>query len=545
MSQEITTQARGGQMENAEVVSSQDSGFGGNRQSMLRRIGLLLTFGAIVCGALAWTASSPIGASPDEPAHIDYSWGSATGQTWPWSIEEERDGLDRVVARIEIPAELTEYPRPKCYMGADYSTACQIPMGEALAGDVSTTSYMAKYPMVYYLFIGFTLKAGLTLGLSGFSALFAARFISAVLSFGLVALAGWILSKRYDWRAIAIPVALLLVPNAQSQFASINPNGFEISSAVLLAAIVVAIRSDVGAERGVSAAMQIGLVLVSLALGWTRPMSIAWLGLILLLLLIPVNEHHVIREISKLTTALVIFVCLFLFGWLVYQATGVTTQDVSSDLSLWENHPFLLKAAVILLRFGSMLQTGFGTMGWADTSLPTLFFVIWLVVGSITIGAAISSAKSKRCSVGITLIVGVFLGSILLIFIESLHAAFGWQGRYWLPIVAACLVLLVPLLNNGLAGRQHVARFVWAPVATMAGIGVFAVIFNMWRYEYGFNLVYVRFEEFPYPWRDPAWIPAGGNGAFYVSVALSLLFIVSAVGVFLHDSRHNRVVSKF
>lgn len=31
--------------------------------------------------ALAWMLASPVGASPDEQAHIDYAWGTVTGQT--------------------------------------------------------------------------------------------------------------------------------------------------------------------------------------------------------------------------------------------------------------------------------------------------------------------------------------------------------------------------------------------------------------------------------------------------------------------------------
>jgi hypothetical protein len=41
---------------------------------------LLLTLSGLLL-SVAWVLASPIGASPDEGAHIVYAWGTVTGQT--------------------------------------------------------------------------------------------------------------------------------------------------------------------------------------------------------------------------------------------------------------------------------------------------------------------------------------------------------------------------------------------------------------------------------------------------------------------------------
>lgn len=65
----------------------------GRRAWIVRSLILL----AIVFTSFAWASASPVGASPDEPDHITYAWGSSTGQTLPWVAE---DNLDSLVGRL-------------------------------------------------------------------------------------------------------------------------------------------------------------------------------------------------------------------------------------------------------------------------------------------------------------------------------------------------------------------------------------------------------------------------------------------------------------
>src|SRR5262249_51185280 len=74
--------------------------------------GLLAAAGILL--SVAWVLASPVGASPDEPAHISYAWGTVTGQT----LAGERLGSlheGRPMTVVWIPQKLQQYPEPGCY----------------------------------------------------------------------------------------------------------------------------------------------------------------------------------------------------------------------------------------------------------------------------------------------------------------------------------------------------------------------------------------------------------------------------------------------
>ena len=64
--------------------------------------------------AFAWVLASPVGASPDEPPHIWYAWGTVTGQT----VGNVKLGLvvDQRATVIQVPQSLLQYIDPICYM---------------------------------------------------------------------------------------------------------------------------------------------------------------------------------------------------------------------------------------------------------------------------------------------------------------------------------------------------------------------------------------------------------------------------------------------
>lgn len=472
---------------------------------------------AAVSGAFAWSAASPVGASPDEPAHISYAWGVATGQVLPLALEEHTNARGKTVAEITVPNKLQQFSKPSCYAGGKpYGRECAVL--EPAPGDLEVTSYMAKYPMAYYAIAGSTMRAGLAVGLSGFSTLFLARLVSGVVCYLMIGVGGWMLARRYDGRGVTAVMMLACVPNAHFLFSSINPNGFEIAAAILLAAVVVVLRHDAINLGRVPPLHQVLLLFAVLACGWSRPLGIAWAGLLLLTLLIPVKGRRpTLMYLSAVAQVVLWAAVVLLLAWLVYQATGTNTKSSSGDLAEWESLPPGVQVAAIAVRFGTLITMGFGLLGWADTQIPVAALFVWLLVGTGVLAAF--ATGSKRADLRPRVAGIVVLGSALVVAVESYLGGFGWQGRYWLPPLAACLVLLAPSLQGRSLSSRRMRSLWWVVVICTVGVGVYSLIYNMWRYRFGFSVPFVRFEAMPYPWQDPVWDPPGGVGLFYVCAA--------------------------
>ncbi len=402
-----------------------------NKNSLrrVRFLPALLLLVTAVCSAFVWTVSSPTGSSPDEESHISHSWGVGTGQVLPWTIEQvEHPTNGATSAVITLPAALMQHPQPSCYRDQAYNNECGPP--EPAAGDVETFSYMARYPMTYYAIAGFSMRIGLASGLSGFSTLILARVVSGVVGYLLLGLASWLLARRFGWQAATIPILALMVPNTHFLLNSINPNGFEIAATAALAACVISIRHDVLRTGKCSTSLQVLLVVLILAAGWTRPLSVVWTGMILLILWVPGRRRRpLLFELSKPLVVLIFVGVAFLLGWFYYEATGTRTESVGVDE--WEKLPAWLQFWMVVTRFGDMFRNGYGLLGWADYEIPLFSFILWILVACAVTTALI--VGSRRTVLRPRIAAFVVLGSMVVITLAECADGLWLAG----PVLAA------------------------------------------------------------------------------------------------------------
>jgi hypothetical protein len=502
----------------------------------------LLLLIAAISSAYAWSVSSPTGSSPDEPNHIYYAWGTITGQVLPWTLNQvDHPDTGKSLAVIELPEQLTQFASPSCYIGEIYTDECNpAPRGD---GYVTVKSYMSRYPLAYYAITGLALKLGLAVGLSGFSTLILARIVSGMASYLLLGIAFVVLKKRFGTFAASIPALAILVPNAHFLMNSVNPNGFEIAGMTALAAIVVAVRHDIATNQ-LRMPIQITLLLVALVAGSIRPLSVAWAGLLLMLLLVPINGRRpAFIDLSKAITAFLGLVCVVLLSWFYWEATGTMTETSQGDISDWRALPVWLQLTAVVSRFGEMLRNGYGLLGWADTQLPLMSFTIWLLAVTITLVAF--GVRARRSSTRAYLALLFLFATMALIVLESVKAGFGWQGRYWLPCLGATIALLAPSLQaNGLSMARR--RRIWLLFTlVMAALITHGFIYNFWRYKYGLESPFVRFSELPYPRSQAEWFaPGGDNLLLFVSIAGVISFLLYAVVVIVNDRKAQSELSR-
>lgn len=241
--------------------------------------------------AFAWAAAAPAGSSPDEDAHVSYAWGTVTGQVFPWNAVESVEDDRWHMVEVEVPTSLLERPIVACYRFQPSVPACPDRVSDEIDGDTTTLhSHMARYPWGYYAPVGAVLWFANAAGLSGESTLLVTRTFSGLLGWGIVALSGAVLARRFGSAAAVCAVAIAVTPMSLFLMSSVNPNGFEIATAVATASAVVAIRHDVHSHGRAGTPIQAFLVVVSLLLGLARPASVVWLGLMIVLLLVPLGK---------------------------------------------------------------------------------------------------------------------------------------------------------------------------------------------------------------------------------------------------------------
>lgn len=401
---------------------------------------------------------------------------------------------------------------------------------------------MYRYPLVYYTLVGLVMRVGLAVGLTGFEVLILARVFSGVMCLAVVGVVMAVAGRYFRWPAVVMAVSFAVVPLSWFLFSSVNPNGLEMVLAMLLSVLVVAVRSSMSAQVMPGKALRYGLPVVALLLAWTRPVGIVWAGAIVLLLLVPArgSRRPVFFRMGVGHVVATVIAAVAGAGWFLYQASAspqdVSTVDTEQD---WGAIPVSLRLAVILLRFGDMLQSGFGTMGWLDTPMPTLLFVVWLLVAAVMITAmtvgAVKPSTSPR-HVALALLVGM-----LAVAVESWMAAFGWQGRYWYPAIMASLVLMIPAMQGKCLADSVVDRFAAGAVVVTQTIVFIGLMFNINRYKYGYHVTYERFIDLPYPWREAAWRPAGGDSLQLVAAIGGMLLIV--LSLYLASRKLTRVSS--
>lgn len=480
---------------------------------------------AAVLLAFAWASASPIGSSPDEEQHLQYAYGVVSTDALPWNMEFYRDSAGRPFTQVSMPVELFDYPSTSCYAGKQGQTgACELTSSVLDSkgrvddeGMVLGSTHMTTYPVVYYTFAGSVMHVGLAAGLSGPHTLLLTRVASALLSLLLVGLAAFVVGRRLGWRPALVPLLAGCTPMAVYMFASINPNGFEIAAATLLAATVVAVRHDAASGTGPSPRLQALLVASTMALVGSRPLSVAWATALLLVLLFPLPARESpVRRLHALVLVMLAAAVAWGVAWMLWsnavrESAGLGDED-------WDAYPLVLRTLLVVLKFGDLVRQAVGMFGWADTPLPIAAVVAWLVLATVCV-VAMRRPRPYRPSTPAHVAVAYLGLTALVVYLQSTVGAFGWQGRYWLPAVVAFLVLLGPSLSRDARGPLITAA------AGLLSIQMFALVWQLWRYMYGYETFYNRFESVPWPDPTPGWHPAGGEAAVLFAGALALALV--------------------
>lgn len=484
--------------------------------------------------SVAWILASPVGASPDEEAHVAYAWGTVTGQTI-FNEHLVTIPVRRTATAVQVPNKLLQTPEPVCYAFRVGTPTVACTSRPADNEQVTTrATYMSRYPPLFYAVEGVVLRGASAspLGLSGSRVLYSARLAATALSLFAVGFGVFLLWRRFPARAVLLASLLALPATAWFLASSVNPNGLEIAAAFLLAAGVLSVRvDDLAGVRSVAAVVAVPLG--TLMLAWSRPLSWVWASLILALLLVPTGPGDGTSWIRRLpvrrlgavalsTTSLILVSSMVWFAYALQIRTSEAGAKV--DATSWAGLGIVERIVLLVLHTGTILLEQVGVFGWLDTPLPSLAMLSWVsVVGvALAVWSVGRSTLVPRWSMAVILGLG-YLAALL----DEYMGGWGWQGRYLLPVTAALCVLAIPSLVNGLERLAPLRRVVPAMMVVLMAVNSVAVVWFLSRNAYGVKGWPGRLPATPLPVGIPPWVPPFG-----LKLVLTLVVVSFACGVF-------------
>lgn len=428
----------------------------GGRLRGLGRPSGLIGWLLVAIAALGMFISTPPSAGSDEPAQELTAW-YLSGHGLPPTSGEW----------FSVPVSFSV---ESCLKTSTTNASCVPPRSTDQV--MVSSSRVLTYAPPYYWVVG----AGQRLAASWVGVEYAdigGRLTSFILNFGALLLLSLYMRRRNLWWG---PLLLIVsTPTAVFLGTVVNPSGWEITSGIVMAAILaeaVWSRRSLGSDAWPKTTTLV-LVVASLALSLVRPLGFVWaagLTVSAFALAPSLNRRLLVRVACAVAPGIVLGL-LWTLGHheLGPQAGAETGPTTVTSLIAW----FAMSLALLPVRMWQM----FGVL--AVTPAPVLlFFANVLAWGGLLFRLRAIRKAAMMC--------GVFGIVILPSVIETAGWAFWpawWQGRYTLPFALGFALLL--LLRSG----QLIPR----AISVVSGICLLSLGLMVWinafRYDFGVDLL--------------------------------------------------------
>ena len=464
-----------------------------------------------------WALATPIGAAPDEPAHLIKAASVARGQLVgaPGQFGEV----------VQVPLYIAYTHTLTCYAFVpDEAADCMpsIPENPAAIVDASTTAGL--YNPLYYALVGWP-----SLVFDDEKGIYAMRAVGAILTSLLLALSFALISR---WRAPTLPsigLAVAITPMVLFLAGTVNPNSIEVAATLTAFAGMLTLVRDQPGRLWPTAT----IVFVSAAVAANmRGLSLLWLAIALAAPLVLLTRARFLELIR--TRAVQVLIGVTLLAAVVAAIWLLSTNSLGSAIDDPDN-PSTAPGIGTSPLFGFVWtlfstfeydQGIVGVFGWLDTPAPTFVFFVWAVLAGGLLLLAIVLLRGRALALVLGLGVALLLLPPVLQGIYITSGGIIWQGRYILPIFVITIVAAGALLADrlGQLERGTTTRL----LVVVAGLWSFAQFQSfataLRRYAVGHDG----------GWLDlltPEWSPPGG--VLPVLAAFGVAAVAAAVGFIL------------
>ncbi len=329
------------------------------------------------------------------------------------------------------------------------------------------TTEAGAYPPLYYLLVGWPSRL-----LAPQPAIYAMRMIGALLAAALLA-SGLASATQIGRRRLVVTgAALALTPMALYLAGVVNPNGLEIAGAFCLWLAALDLLSC--ADRSARApARLVGRVVVAAAVvASMRPLSPAFLGLILLVLGLAAVTRRNLRALwadGRIRAGLAVL------GVAVAASVSYVVANRSYDAVIgytFDDHPSRLELAHrSWARTWSRLSQMIGLFGSLDAPLPSAVVTVWVAAVGAFGALAVVLGRWRERLVMLAVLAGCVLLPVAAETVSGPKTGLAWQGRYTLTIAVGA-----PILAGWVIDRSaRVPRRVAMAIGVVAAVGVAAI----------------------------------------------------------------------
>jgi hypothetical protein len=416
----------------------------------------------------SWALATPMGGSPDEPAHIIKAAAVAQGQLLGEPTSKPAE------LRVTVPTGISEAATWPCYAFEPTKTAaCVVNAVSDVGGLSQTTTSAGLYNPVYYALVGWPSLLSenpkiAVLGMRLVSALISSLFLAVALTVLLQFRRPFIASATFV--AAATPMVYFLN-------SAVNPNSLEISAGAALLSLLLWV--TIGPRPGEHFRIALVLIGVSGALLFnTRGISPFWVALIAAAVLIATPGARLAALFRKWEIWACLAVLLagvgFALAWILMSGTLNNMGNFPGAGATTPSQAF-----IVMLLDRSFDPGLVGVFGWRDTVSPSFTYVLWSALGAGVGTVALTMIRRRALYAYIVMALGLFIGPPLIQALSVENSGYIWQGRYTL-VAYVCFILLSGV-GMMLAPRSH-AITATRPVAVSLfwAFGVLVAVGQVW-----------------------------------------------------------------
>lgn len=452
-------------------------------------VGLGVGFLFFVLSA-TWAWAGPLFSIPDENAHITKVLALSDGQFSAW--------YDDGVAMVTLPEGYEYNASLVCFVFNDtVSASCAGTMSDP--GSETFPNWVANYNPLYYGMVSVPVYF-----LEGNTALYAMRIVSAFASAVFVGLTASIAARHKHRSWLLLAVVSVAAPVTTYFAGSVNPQGLEITSALLG---IVSLLALLDSPRTAPLWWWVAHVVGAAILINVRASGLAWYAAVVLVALITVGFKKFFAMLS-LKPAWFVLAAIgaaggFAFWWL--QHVGQLTQEATPGTAPLIGASFGEAAVAMISTTPFHIQQAIGVFGWLDTYVPAAF--IGVAVVALTLPLILLFLHAGRPQMVRTLAL-LTLGALLPVVVQGWAAAntgIIWQGRYAIFIylsIGVAVAWMIAESQSTPAGLSR--RATLTSGLLLAGYSSFVFVFVLSRYVTGLDEALVEI------FTAPEWTPPGG-----------------------------------
>ncbi|MCB1282825.1 MAG: DUF2142 domain-containing protein [Microthrixaceae bacterium] len=407
---------------------------------------LLVGLWVFVLGGV-WAVVTPPHGSPDEPAHTIRAVSLWSGGP----LKGVSNGEDIIAFETKVPAFYAHSDGVmRCWVTQPNVTADCSTFPEEDSTIIPAISSAGLHPPAWYASIGWIGRL-----LPNHYGFYAMRLVAVLLCAAILMPLGATLRTKHNSPIELIAALCGLTPVAMFLIGSVNPNGYEIASAIAFwGSGLTAARYFAAGER-VPRLVSWHALIAAATLIQTRPLSPGFAMMIAAAigLAAAVSPRAMLRSRNAIIASGLFFASIVpAVVWALY--SGHLALQINPEVERVET-----AFETVLGALGFYYQTAVGAFSWADAGVSSVTVLAWIVIMIAILGVAIATGSRRYLVVmALCVVAGHFLPAIAQY--RSYEAnGLVWQGRYSLPWLVGIPLLAAASVQRALP-RETILRVV-------------------------------------------------------------------------------------